>query len=373
VKKPATWHDCSLSVNPSYKPCNDSKPGKLQFIVLALEPGALLNYLQDYENFQAACYRSFTTMQILLGVLTKMKFSAPKALLGTAATLCLLAVTGQSAQAGSMYNGWNYSIDSFNDGYSMGVTGSDSDFEFFGMAVRETADRLVFAFNSNLAFDAATPENNGSASRHANDGRINYGDLFLNFTGENFDNANGDLFAIHFDATNDSDVRQLGLYSDVTAVSRTGENSGFRSINHHRNTVGRNNVSYGDLDAYASDFENNSTYFRNGSRALTNIQRGTFVSDLAFLSENELGDMGLDFGNFDATGNYTFGFSVARSDMPTGNFIANLFAECSNDGIALNGETTEDVPEPSILGGLVLAGMLAGGSKLRRRKSDAAA
>jgi hypothetical protein len=291
-----------------------------------------------------------------------MKFSATKALLGTAATVCLLAVTGQAAQAGGM---WTYSIDSFNDGTEGRIIGDNSTFEYYGMAFRETSDRMFFAFNSNLAFNAENPSENGHAYSHAQDGRINYGDLFLNFSGNNFNtaNANRDLYGIRFDATNDSGVSQLGLYSNVSAVSRTSVNAGYGSLNAHTNAV----RSYGGTASYG-DLAANTSYFQNNQSARTNIGSGTFVSALEFMSDSDFND--LDFGSFGAVGDYTFGFSVARADVERGSFLANFFAECGNDGVALEGES---VPEPSLLGGLMLAGMLAGGSTLRRRKNESAA
>jgi hypothetical protein len=87
---------------------------------------------------------------------------------------------------------------------------------------------------------------------------------------------------------------------------------------------------------------------------------------------SDTSDMGLDFQHFGATGDHTFAFSIDRSMLPNSSFIANLFAECGNDGVALNGEV-KDVPEPSALGGLTFLGLVVGANRLRRRKDKAIA
>ena len=59
--------------------------------------------------------------------------------------------------------------------------------------------------------------------------------------------------------------------------------------------------------------------------------------------------------------------------MPSGNYIANLFAECANDAIAIKGsfENVEAVPEPSTwlgtLVGLSFLGMGAAKGKIKRK------
>jgi len=162
-----------------------------------------------------------------------MKLSTFRTCIGTAATaLCLCLVTGQQAQAGTLYSNWTYSIDSFNDGTEGHTIGEKSQFEFYGMAFQETHNRVYFAINSNLSL-------NSYASSGARNGKISYGDLFLNFANPSkFDDANSknQLFAIRFDGTNDTTLN-LGLYGDVKATSLTTKNSGYSSIQSHTNTI----------------------------------------------------------------------------------------------------------------------------------------
>jgi hypothetical protein len=58
--------------------------------------------------------------------------------------------------------------------------------------------------------------------------------------------------------------------------------------------------------------------------------------------------------------------------MPSGNYIANFFAECANDAIAIQG-SLEAVPEPSTwfgtLVGLSFLGIGAGKRKIKRKIS----
>lgn len=291
-----------------------------------------------------------------------MKFSSFKTLIGTAATLCILAVVGQQAQAGTMYDNWNYSIDSFKDGTEGGTIGKNSQFEFYGMAVKETTDRVYFAVNSNLSTE-------GYAYGSATNKKISYGDFFLNFNNtSSFNAAQGNLYAVRFDETNDTGG-SLGLYSNVTAKSVTTQNAGYGSLNQHTNTVAYlgGAASYGDLAA-------NTSYFSGDQAASNVISSGTFLGAVSSLAKADLVDMGLDFGHFGAIGTQTFGFSIDKSLLPSGDFIASLFAECGNDGMALSGNVSETkgVPEPSAIAGLVTAaGLVIGARRLRRRNAQA--
>lgn len=282
-------------------------------------------------------------------------------LAGTAFTLGLLSAGIRPAIAGPLHNGWTYSIDSFNDGTEWNASsrrlmmGENSEFEFYGMAYKETSDKIFFAINSNLSLD-------GYYQRGARNNRISYGDLFLNFSNlSSFNAANSrrELYAIRFDGTNDTGV-QLGLYSNVQASSLTGANSGYGKIQDHTREVARygGSASYGDMEATTS-------YFRQNQGAFTTINRGNYVGEVSLISD--VSNLGLDFAHFNAVGDYTFGFSVDRSALPTGDFVASLFAECGNDGIVLEGET-KDVPEPSAMVGLVAAGLMFGGTRLRLRR-----
>ncbi|MCT7992923.1 PEP-CTERM sorting domain-containing protein [Laspinema olomoucense] len=304
-----------------------------------------------------------------------MKATVLKTILGTAAaTVGLMGVTAPQVQAGTLHNGWNYAIDSFKDGAEGNIIGANSAYEMYGMAVKEdTQSNSIFvAINANLPI---TGDNYGGAA----DGHIGWGDLIFNFSGQNLQtaNASGNLFGIRFAQNNDSGVSSVGVYDNVTLRSVTSTNSGFNNLTHHANLVAsqRGSASMGDL-AY------NDSYFAGqitGTHTVLNsIKTGNLLGGINVI--NNFAGLGLDFGNFSATGTHTFGFSFDKSLMPVGEFVATLFAECANDGIALMGEFTVasvpgddvSVPEPSSMLGLLALGLTFAGS-LSRKKGKAIA
>jgi hypothetical protein len=283
-----------------------------------------------------------------------MKSQTLKTLFGAVVVAGALAMTGQqAAQAGTLHNGWNYSIDSFKDGTEGGTIGQNSKFEFYGMAYKQIGNQVVFAINSNLA---KTGYNYGSAAG----GNIGYGDLMLDFTGQgNLNGANGSLQAVHF-ANNDGN-NSMGVYDGVTAKSVTTANSGYGTTNSHTATV-----SYLGGTASYGEMASNTSYIDGNASALNVIESGTYKGGITAL--NDLSGLGLDFGHFNATGTQTFGFSIDKSLLKKGSFIASLFAECGNDGLVLTGAI---VPEPSAMIGLTAVGLMAGASQLRKRRRAA--
>ncbi len=280
----------------------------------------------------------------------------------SAAVFCVvIALHQQKATAATLSNGWNYAIDSFTDGVTGGQVGG-GEFEFYGIAVKETSDTAFVAINSNLSLA-------GYADSAAQRGNINYGDLFFNFSGQNFNtaNANGNLFAVRFAAGNDSGVATTGVYSNVIAKSVTQLNSGFTNLTQFNTRVqsAGGTPSMGDLSA-------TDPYFEQNGPILNSIAAGTKVGEINSLTPAALSALGLNFGQFNATGSQTIGFSFDKSAMPSGQYIANLFAECANDAIAIKGsfeqQSSEPVPEPStILGTLAGFGILAAKRKLKSK------
>lgn len=280
-----------------------------------------------------------------------------KTLLGTAtATAFLICATGEAARAGSLYGGWNYAIDSFQDGVNGSIIGSNSKYEFYGMAIKEDVNSISVAINANLGLG-------GEKTSGARNGSIAWGDLFFNFTGSNLNkaNRNSSLFAIHFDAENDATgTSGLGVYSNVKAMSVTRANRGFGNLNSHYNYVTNKGGT-----ASMADLAEKDTYFKN--KTYNVIKKGTKIGDIDLLDEGELSQEGLDFGNFGAIGTNTFGFSFDKSLLPADNYIAHIFAECANDGMAIKGEI-KGVPEPSSMAGLAMLGATVAGSQLRKRR-----
>ncbi|UNU24001.1 PEP-CTERM sorting domain-containing protein [Microcoleus vaginatus] len=275
----------------------------------------------------------------------------------------LFAIQQQKATAATLSNGWNYAIDSFNDGVTGPQIGG-GEFEFYGLAIKETSDTAFIAINSNLSLA-------GSADPLAQRGNINYGDLFFNFSGQNFNtaNANGSLFGIRFAAGNDSGVATTGVYRNVTAKSVSQTNSGFSNLNQFNTVVASQGgtPSMGDLAATDPYFQQTGN-----STILNSIATGTKVGEINFLTPATLSVLGLNFAQFNAVGSQTIGFSFNKSSMPSGNYIANFFAECANDAIAIQG-SLEAVPEPSTwfgtLVGLSFLGIGAAKRKIKRKTS----
>ncbi|WP_322744359.1 XDD3 family exosortase-dependent surface protein [Coleofasciculus sp. LEGE 07092] len=276
-------------------------------------------------------------------------------------------MTGQPVQAGTLHNGWNYAIDSFSDGVTGEVIGATGDFEFYSLALKEEADTIFIAINANLSLT-------GYEDSTATNASIAYGDLFFNFSGNHLKTANlkGELFAIRFAEVNDAGVTELGVYENVTAKSVTSTNSGFSNLELYGNhVIGEGGTpSMGDLTIDDSYFE------QTGEGTVLNaIASGTKVGDIAFLDKNTLSLMGLDFGYFNATGSQTLGFSFDKNLLANGSFIAHIFAECANDGIAIEGsfketkvEDIKDVPEPSGIAGIILMGLVLVSERLYKTR-----
>lgn len=294
--------------------------------------------------------------------------SIPKTLiqsLCSGAIFCAVVVVHQpKTVAATLSNGWNYAIDSFSDGVT-GLQIGGGEFEFYGIGVKETSDIAFIAINSNLSLA-------GYADSAAQRGNINYGDLFFNFSGQNFNtaNANGNLFAIRFAQGNDSGVATTGVYSNVTAKSVTQINSGFSNLSLYNTRVESEGgtPSMGDLSVTDPYFEQTGT-----STVFNSIATGTKLGEINSLTPAALSALGLNFAQFNATGSQTIGFSFNKSSMPSGNYIANFFAECANDAIAIKGsfeqQSSEPVPEPAtIFGTLAGFGILGIGAAKRKMK-----
>jgi len=288
-----------------------------------------------------------------------MNMSKFTTLMGSAILSLGIMTAAQQAQAGQLYNNWNYGIDSFTDG-----SGGES-FNIKGMAIKQTNDSIY------VALTGGTPLG-GVAWNGALNNNISYGDLFLNFSGQNFQNAqtNNKLFGIRFAQNNDTPVA-LGVYKNVQAFSQTTLNSGYGSLVQYYSGHNSTNTMGTDLSTsqsvynylYPTSVANNPT--TSNTPILTEIQSGNKIGDITALNSTQLSALGLNFGNFNASGTETFGFKFNRNLLPDGSFVSHLFLECGNDGVALAGNLTP-VPESSTLGALALFGITLYGMKRRK-------
>jgi len=255
---------------------------------------------------------------------------------------------------------WQYAFDRFDDGYEVNSFGASSKFEFYGMAVAEDENSIFLALNSNLKLD-------GYNYASASGGVVDWGDVFLNFSGKDYNTAitNGEMFGIHFTDESDSGVSENGLYKVNTAKSVAGANVGYGTLQQHTNKKNREGV--GNV--------NHATYFNATSNLKNVILSGDKIGDIAFLDQTALTNNGLNFlaQNAGAIGTQTFGFSFAKANLPaglSGDLIATIFAECNNDGIGIVAKVDpsvpvpENVPEPASVLGLITIASAVG---LRRR------
>jgi PEP-CTERM motif len=287
-----------------------------------------------------------------------MKFNSTFAmLLGAAAVLTAAPAMAQTAPQ-QLNSDWNYQADAAGDG------SGGSSYDIRGMAMKVLGDKLYVAITAGSSL---------AGVQHAGvtNGTISYGDLFFNFSGKKFSEAEaaGQLFGVRFAESNDSPVA-LGVYSNVKSQSVTGTNSGYSSLQQYYdygwgynggNTTVANNTQGSVLSSQAAA----TNYFGAGS-IQTSIASGNFLGGIAALTSQQLGSMGLNFGS--NAGSNTFGFSFDRSLLPADSFMANFFMECGNDGMAY---TATAAPEPTTMAGVALG--MAGIAAIKRRRKQAVA
>lgn len=292
-----------------------------------------------------------------------------KPILGTfTVALCWVLFTGKSVIAQTV-NGWDYTIDSFNDGYDgfnfiPDRVGQNSSYEIDGLAFKEDGNNIIIALNGNMSLD-------GDPATDAQRGNVNWGDLFFNFSGDNFNTASNssNLYAIRFSQQNDSNASTPGVYRNVQAKSVTSSNYGFPDLNYYSSRVqsAGGTVTYGDLSADTSYFDHTSPVLN-----VIDTYDPNFFAPISFLTSDEISNSGLNFSQYGATGSQTIAFSFDRTALPVGDFIANIFAECANDGIALRGKT-EEVPEPlTILGSIAGIGYIWQRQRSQRNQEGSA-
>jgi hypothetical protein len=278
----------------------------------------------------------------------------------------------QSANAGTIHNGWNYGIDSFRDGISRGDLGGV--FEMYGLGIKQDGETIY------VGLDARLPITGEPRAGTLNG--IAWGDLFFNFTGNPLLNAQGNLFGVRFASNNDASVTPLGLYRNVTGRNVTSLNNGFASYAAHaQEAISLGGLpAFGELtDAEARGYTNNASWnvIGAGQQIVDSVFEaldGAALSALGFDLNGALGGvLPAQSPTYGAT-RQTLGFKFTRGEGMVGDFIAHVFAECLNDGIAVRGNFTPEgdqpksTPEPLSLLGLVGVGA-ALGARSQRKKS----
>jgi hypothetical protein len=288
-------------------------------------------------------------------------------------TLCTLSLLPQSARAGTIHNDWNYGIDSFRDGISRGDLGGV--FEMYGLGIKQDGETIY------VGLDARLPITGEPRAGTLNE-TIAWGDLFFNFTGNPLLNAQGSLFGVRFASGNDASVTPLGLYHNVTGRNIASLNNGFASYAAHAQEV----ISLGGLpalgeltDAEARGYTNNASWnvIGAGQQVIGSVFEAldsAALSALGFDLNAALGGVLPAQSPTYGTTRQTFGFKFTRTEGMVGDFIAHVFAECLNDGIALKGnlapesDQPKSTPEPLSLLGLIGVGA-ALGTRSQRKKN----
>ena len=275
------------------------------------------------------------------------------------ATLCTFGMGLQAAHAGTVYNGWNYGIDSFKDGVSDGNVGGL--FEMYGLGIKQDGETIYVGIDARLPLA-------GKSTGGVTNGSIAWGDLFFNFTGSPLLNAQGSLFGVRFASNNDASVKPLGLYSGVSGKNVGLSNQGFGSYAEQSKHVSDRGglPGAGELtDAEAK------TYFKDASLGvITQGQQvvgsvfealdGAALSALGFNLNGALGGATPPQSDAGGATRQTFGFKFTRGEGMVGDFVAHVFAECLNDGMAVRGNLAPkkeaSTPEPISLLGLAAVG-----------------
>lgn len=292
-----------------------------------------------------------------------------------AATLCTLSLLSQSANAGTIHNNWNYGIDSFRDGISLGDLGGV--FEMYGLGIKQDGETIYVGLDARLPIT-------GQPRAGTLNGTIAWGDLFFNFTGNPLLNAQESLFGVRFASSNDASVTSLGLYRNVTGRNIASLNNGFGSYTAHAQEVIAlgGSPALGELtDAEARGYTSNASWNVIGA--------GQQVIDSAFESLDSAALSALGFDLNGALGGVlpaqsptygetrqTFGFKFTRTQGMVGDFVAHVFAECLNDGVAVKGNLTPEgdqpksTPEPLSLLGLIGVGAALGTFSQRTKNAS---
>ena len=285
-------------------------------------------------------------------------------LVATGAITSGLLADVKPAEALVVHNGWNYTMDAHNDSTPFKRDGSGL-FEIYGSAYKVIGETMVFAINSNVDLE------NGVDWDSAADDKVHFSDLLINFTGKSLDQANGELYAINFAGNGDSGAGALGgvgIYSNVTAKSVSGSNSGWSTLKKYNNKILGKNVTptHGDL-AY------DDSYFDVDKRTLNVIDTGTKIGDIEYI--NDLAGLGLDFEHFGDVGSETMAFSFDLGLFSSEDVEAmfHFAMECNNDMVAGTMNFTPgaaEVPTPAVILPAIL-GMFGAASRKNKEAEEA--
>ncbi|QXE25585.1 putative PEP-CTERM exosortase interaction domain protein [Richelia sinica FACHB-800] len=283
-----------------------------------------------------------------------------------------LIASNQSARAINLYGTWQYFDDSPNDSLD-GHGGSTN--ELYGITSMEDANFIYIVFNSQFPL-------NGLPSNGANDGNINYGDIFLNFSPGLSLNAainQGSVYGVQFAPGNNSGVFS-GVWGDITLASVAAQNNGYYLQGYYNtlnNTLGRDKDG-GQMFGYMSKDEF-SSYMSYQPKPAGQYQptpnvigaSNKKIAEITTLNKQELLKLGLDLSKFSVVGSDLVGVKFDKTGLPVSDLIISLLLNCNNDGLTGYHQRSQkppiEVPEPgTILGFMVLIGVLLSNKRVEK-------
>lgn len=220
---------------------------------------------------------------------------------------------------------WMYAKDSLKD-----ATGYPA-LEIHGLAMKQEGNTIVVAINAGMPPSGWDVPDNLAGRGKVLDGNIGPTDLVFDFDGKKY--------AVHFSPNNDSGVTEPGLYTQPELVDVTKINFGHPRLDTYLTIMG-DEASMGHLELPTSYFEMKGYRHLPMSIGTATKVEGDNYQDL---TQAQLEAMGLNFAAglgvpANKLGPYTYGFSFNKPADMVDRFVAYLFTECSNDGIAIVGE-----------------------------------
>lgn len=246
---------------------------------------------------------------------------------------------------------WNYAKDSAGDSTQVkdlsklwNVTVGGTAFEIYGIAIRQDHATITVAINSNL------PLTGLDVSDPVFTGNIGWGDLIIKFP------DSGTQYGVHFAPTNGMPT---GLYKNVNTQDVTKGNLGWPSLDEYKKKVldksGKPATFWDEKDVGdalspqvssvddASLFNNHAMHRWIPIAIINDTTKKVSGDGFTLLDAGALSAQGLNFSeglgvSAEKLGEHTFGFSFTKTTDMVGGYVAHLFTECANDGIAMKGE-----------------------------------
>lgn len=279
----------------------------------------------------------------------KMILMAGLTLAALTHTPTVMANEQAKADVNSTYGKWDYSVDAVGDSNDGAI------YDIRAIAVKETPETVYVSISANFPLA-------GTRNVRATDNQIGWGDLFFDFTNTSFTEANAanELFAVKFADGTNSGVTQTGVYREVSAKSVGRDNDGFETFKEYYdaglervNTLGSDLVDRESAQLYyAGEKANSDVPIRNV------VAAGTRVGDVRVLNGADAELAGVDFSALEATGDELITLAFDRDLLPAGEFVAHVFIECANDGVAIASQLTEPEPLSNNVSGGVVDGLI---------------